>query len=244
MSRAVKPTVTILLALTFAVAHGADKLAVKCSAGKQKAAVKKVGADLKCYQKAAADDVVVDPACLAKADTKFSESIAKIEAKGGCIITGDEAAIDQAADECVADIRGLTPVSPPTCGDGDFPECGGTCPAGQTCLALIVHDTNCSPGQGMSTTCNAVCRCVDASSACDGQPCGRICKRFTRSLQCGGSPLTETCCGNFGARCDATTGDPACCCAATCFEPPFGGGGGNCIQSLVCDASGSAALCQ
>lgn len=242
MSRVLASATTILLALTFAVAQGADD-GVKCSTAKQKAAAKKIGATLKCHQKAAADAVPVDPECLAKVDAKFSEAIAKAEARGGCIVTGDEAALDQACDECVDGIRGLTPTAPPTCGEGTFPQCGGTCPLGQSCQAFIVDSLSCVQGQGQSTTCSSYCACVDPTLACNGQACGRICHRKTRDTQCGGSPLTESCCGDFGGRCNATTGNPACCCAGACFDPPFGNNA-SCIQSIACNATRTASVCQ
>jgi len=245
MSRAFGGLTTIIIVLSLAIApgHAADKAAVKCSTGKQKAAVKKIGIKLKCHQKANAADLPVDQECLAKAETKFSESIAKIEAKGGCIITGDEATIEQAADECVDEINGLTPASPPTCGGTAYPECGGTCPSGQTCQAFLrtSFESGSMGGTGGTSTCAAGCECVDPTIACDGGPCGRICQRHT-NIRSSGNEVTETCCGGFGGRCDTATGSPACCCATSCFEPPFGGGGGHCLAGPTC--SGTQRVCQ
>jgi hypothetical protein len=239
MSASFTPAITImLLALMAGSGQTADKAAVKCSTGKQKAAVKKIGSKLKCHQKANAADLPVDQECLTKAETKFSDTIVKIEAKGGCIITGDEAVIEQAADECIDDIRGLTPVSPPTCGGSGYPECGGTCPAGQACQAMLVttFESGGGGGTGGTETCAATCACVDPTVACNGGPCGRICQRST-IFRSSGPDTTETCCGGFGNRCDATTGNPSCCCTGACFDPPFGGGSGTCLETPSCNGT-------
>src|SRR5262245_13270153 len=56
----------------------------KCSQSKRKAAGKKTSAKLTCHAKAITKGIAVDSTCLAKAEVKFSNSIAKAEAKGGC----------------------------------------------------------------------------------------------------------------------------------------------------------------
>jgi hypothetical protein len=243
MSRAYGAITTmIVLALAAAPARAVDKDAVKCSTGKQKAAVKKIASKLKCQQKANAADLPVDQECLTKAETKFSESIAKVEAKGGCIISGDEAVIEQAADDCIDEINGLTPASPPTCGGTTYPQCGGTCPAGQTCQAFIrtYFESGSGGGTGGTQTCTTSCECVDPTVACNGGPCGSICQQHVNGDQ--GGLTTESCCGGFGNSCNATTGSPACCCAGSCFDPPFGGGSARCLSTPTC--SGTQRVCQ
>ena len=66
MSRAFG-AMAILLTVMVTFGQAVDKAAVKCSTGKQKAAVKKIGSKLKCHQKANAAGLPVDQACLAKA---------------------------------------------------------------------------------------------------------------------------------------------------------------------------------
>src|SRR6185503_18202695 len=144
--------------------HAAVSPAAKCAAAKQKAAVKKVGGKLKCHQKAAATGDPVDADCLAAVEEKFAAAIAKADSKGGCVRTGDAAAIEAAADRCIADIGNETPAEPPTCGATAYPECGGSCPASQRCQAIIStrfasSAGSCSPVQDCSTSC--VCRNID-----------------------------------------------------------------------------------
>ena len=178
MSRAFG-AMAILLTVMVTFGQAVDKAAVKCSTGKQKAAVKKIGSKLKCHQKANAAGLPVDQACLAKAEAKFSDTVTKIDAKGGCIVIGDEAVIEQAADVCVDAIRGLTPANPPTCGDGPYPQCGGTCPAGQACRPVLETKLTdgMGNGEGPTQSCGTVCNCVDPDLACDGAPCASLCMR-------------------------------------------------------------------
>ena len=242
-SQALKATVIVILALTTAAGHGADKLAVKCATAKQKAAVKKLAAKLKCYQKAAADDQTVDQACLTLAETKFGAAIMKADAKGGCVVTGDETAIEQAADACLTSIGSLTPFSHPTCGNTSYPQCGGTCPSGLSCQPYIQLDTECSPGSGGATTCTSSCKCVDPATACNGQPCNQICSVTTTGGTGGcGDTRTEVCCGGLGGFCDTNSG-PSCCCGnQVCYQPPRFAG--ECQQGPSCNATHDQELCQ
>src|SRR5262245_32505830 len=61
--------------------------ALKCVAAKARAAGKKVFEKMKCQQKAYLKRLPVDPACLEKAETRFTVSIAKADAKGPCLGT-------------------------------------------------------------------------------------------------------------------------------------------------------------
>src|SRR6059036_3669202 len=78
----------VLVAGAPLTALGAATPAQKCAAAKRKAAAKKITAELKCYQAAVQAGAVVDANCLATAETKFTQSIAKAEANGGCATTG------------------------------------------------------------------------------------------------------------------------------------------------------------
>jgi hypothetical protein len=80
----------------------------KCSAGKKKCVANKVKAILACYGKAASAGTPVDSSpggCIDKAQTKFDGGtdptkgcFAKLEAKGGCLTTGDTAALETKVD--------------------------------------------------------------------------------------------------------------------------------------------------
>src|SRR5689334_12549099 len=91
------------LVLTAATADRAAAQA-KCQASKAKAAGKKAGAKAKCQSKAISKGDPVDPACSTKAETKFSSSFAKAEAKPPCATTGDAAAIEGKVDAFIADL--------------------------------------------------------------------------------------------------------------------------------------------
>jgi len=120
----------LLLAAGPAAAAAASTPAQKCAAAKHKAAFKKAAAEGQCYQKAFLAGVAVDPACLAKADVKFTTAIAKAETKGGCANVGDVADIRAAVETCVGSISALTPTDLPTCA------LDASCTAGHACVSL------------------------------------------------------------------------------------------------------------
>ncbi len=235
--------VSVVLAVHVGIIHARATPAQKCAAAKQMAAVKKVASKLKCHQKANARGVPVDQACLTTAERKFSEAITKAEsrARGGCAVTGNEAAIEQVCDTCVDDIRNLTPVIPPTCGDGAYPQCGGTCPGGMSCQAFIRVHEKCVQGQGRSKSCSSFCQCVDPATACNGQACGRTCSLDTHDVACGNLD-SAVCCSGLGRACDVVSGSPQCCCATSCSQPV--GTIGACEQGMTCNATGTGTQCQ
>jgi hypothetical protein len=81
-----------------------------CSAGKKKCVLKKAAAILKCHEKAvkAGSPPLADPNCLQKAHDKFDDPakgcFAKLEAKGGCLTTGDTAALEAKVDAYTTDV--------------------------------------------------------------------------------------------------------------------------------------------
>ncbi len=126
--------VTLLTAtLLFAVAaHAATDPADRCTAAKIKAAGKKTESKLKCQATAAQRHMSVDQACLMKAEEKFHAAWMKAEAKGGCVHTQDEGAVEASVDACVGNV--LAAVSP--CGVGPGGVCGGSCPFPLRCFAI------------------------------------------------------------------------------------------------------------
>lgn len=100
-------------------AGAASDPAAKCAATKVQAAGKKAAAKLKCHANAVKKSLAVDGLCLGKAEQKFSDSYAKIEAKGGCTTTGDAASIEAQVDTLVGDVVTALP-------DGGTPE-GAKC---------------------------------------------------------------------------------------------------------------------
>ncbi len=83
----------------------------KCQAKKKLCVAKKQQCLLGCHAKAEAKGLAVDGTCLAKCTAKFDGGVnpakgcfAKLEAKGGCIKTGDTAAAEAIADAYVTNV--------------------------------------------------------------------------------------------------------------------------------------------
>jgi plastocyanin len=118
-----------------AIPSGGTKDGGKCASSKLKAAGIKAMAKLLCNAKAATKNIPVDPACLTKANTNLTKAFAKAEKKGGCVTTGDAAAVEQAVDALVAQV-----VSQLTAGGG---------PTTTTTTTTVATTTT---GSGPSTT--------------------------------------------------------------------------------------------
>jgi len=95
--------------------HAAPTAAQKCAIAKNKAASKKLGSKLKCYQKGIAASTSPDSTCLAKAEVKFSVAAAKADLAGGCAVTGDASVLEGIVDRQVEAVAGFTPVAVPVC---------------------------------------------------------------------------------------------------------------------------------
>jgi hypothetical protein len=127
-----KQLVLLGMCLVAIRATAAEDPAARCAADKIKAVAKKTSAKLKCH--AASKSPSVESKCLAKAAEKFSTTWTRIEARGGCTVTGDEQAVESKVDDYVTDV--VTSVSR-ACGDlGGV--CGGGCPTGLRCFAIGV----------------------------------------------------------------------------------------------------------
>jgi hypothetical protein len=94
----------LALILTTASVAPAAQTAEACKAAKVKAASTATVSKLKCHATAAKKGVAVDTQCLVDADTKFSVAFVKIEAKGGCSPSGDQADYTSAIDAFVEDV--------------------------------------------------------------------------------------------------------------------------------------------
>jgi hypothetical protein len=180
---------TILLLVLAGPALAGPTPAGKCAAAKSNAASRKIAAKLKCSQKAYLAGTSVDPDCLSRADEKFTGAIAKVEAKGGCVVTGDATRLEAAADTCVGSVDTLTPALP-TCG-ADLSQCNASaCPAGSTCEVVFGGPCQCVPSPPCSGSaapaCNGDCGpgsvCVDLSGSC-------ACTTPCPALACGASPV-------------------------------------------------------
>jgi hypothetical protein len=144
------------------LANAATDPGVACAVSKQKAAAKKLSAKVKCHGTALKKGIAVDAECLTKAEGKFNDSFTKAEDKGGCVTTGDTAAIEATIDATLANLLAALPSAP-----------AAVCQAGDAaaCLAFAVPDSDCenccfSVGDPCSLDCLAAsaAACTDAPS--------------------------------------------------------------------------------
>ncbi len=91
-----------------------DKAAVKCASTKIKAAGTKAEDRIKCHATSFGKGQAIDPTCLNRADIKFLKAFQKADAKGGCSVTGDVAAIEAIVDGLVDDVVARLVPSNPT----------------------------------------------------------------------------------------------------------------------------------
>jgi hypothetical protein len=161
--------------------------AQKCAIAEQKAAVKKLGAKLKCHQQALLAGTAVDSACLDKAETKFNDAIAKAEAPGGCAVSGGGPDLESAVDACVVSILSRTPATTTTttsttttstlpfysCANPNGGLCGGSCPPGFSCTNLGGQSCACEANTLCGTNvCNGTC---PSPAACYPSFAGCLC---------------------------------------------------------------------
>lgn len=90
--------------VTVSVALAGPTPAQRCASAKLKAGSKKAAAKIKCHDKAILTGGAVDPACLGRAEEKFTAAFAKAELKGGCATTGDASAVEALIDGFVDDV--------------------------------------------------------------------------------------------------------------------------------------------
>ena len=84
----------------------------KCGTDKMKIASKKATDRTRCFEKAVQKSAPVDPGCLSKADVKLLAAFQNIEARGGCVFTGDAHAVEAGIDSAVgAFVTALDPGS-------------------------------------------------------------------------------------------------------------------------------------
>jgi phosphohistidine phosphatase SixA len=109
------PVVRSLLALSLyllvtPVAHAAVTPAHKCSANKLDATARALVAHAACEARALQKNTTVRAGCHESADRRLGTAFARIEARGGCLFTGDEEAVDGAIDAIVGGlVAGQTP---------------------------------------------------------------------------------------------------------------------------------------
>ncbi len=117
-SRVVGSVVSLLVLLwatpghaVFDLAHtGSTTLSApprsECTSKKLEIAGKKLRDEMNCHSKAVNKGEPLDGECLSKVETKFSETWAKEEGKGGCLTTGDAAGIEGTIDGFIGEVVG------------------------------------------------------------------------------------------------------------------------------------------
>jgi cysteine-rich repeat protein len=215
-----------VLALALATgAHAQDK----CGATKMKAAGKKAAGRAGCYAKSLARAEPVDPACLAKADAKFTTAYQKADAKGPCLTTNDAPQIEDMIDACTANILSALRQN---CGDGALQ---GT----EAC-----DDGNATNGDG----CSGVCT-VETAFNCTGEPsvctttCGDGVHGGPEACDDGnvadGDGCSSTCSIEPGYGC---TGQPSVCVPMVCGDAVITGSE-TCDDGNVADGDGCSSAC-
>jgi hypothetical protein len=160
---------TVGLFATVALARAAADPAAKCVAGKNKAATAALGASLECHRKALIAGADVDPACLEATAVRFATAFQKVEARGGCAVTGNGLALALATEICLAEIVAKTPVTVTTtttlpCLHLTQVGCGaGACAPTAVCNLSIDHATVCGHRSSF--------RCVTQADCPPGWPC-------------------------------------------------------------------------
>jgi hypothetical protein len=119
-----------------------DPAAVRCAFAKMRAALKKATALNVCLREALASNTAPDPACLDAVDARFHATFEKLDARGGCVLTGDANRIGRLVNQFSIDlVRGLDGTCLPA-----GSSCGGVltpCCAGLSCEAEIGEDATC-----------------------------------------------------------------------------------------------------
>ena len=225
----VNAIIAALMPSTTTTTAAVNAAATRCKVDKMAAAGTYDGCLLSTIARATRTGAVADlTRCNATYGTKWQQ--AERRAAGACLTTGDQAAI---ATQVNADVNAIiaalmpstttttTSVTTTTLGCGNYPGCGGACPAGESCWAKV--------GPGLAQTC----ACLPATST----PCGSTGGSAVASPTCGGAcPPGETCSTSafsesLLAQCGCIpSGQPAC----LSFSGPCGGRA--CPNGLSCGA--------
>ena len=77
----------------------------RCAAGKQQTIAEAAAAKLGCYEDAfRREPGIVEASCYARPEAQYAYQFARLEANGGCLTTGDDAALEAKIDAFVADM--------------------------------------------------------------------------------------------------------------------------------------------
>ncbi len=172
MKRSWMVLATVALVAWSGIGLAASDPVAKCAASKVQSTGKKASSKLKCHSKAVGKAVAVDPLCLGKAETKFSEAFSKAESKGGCATVGDAPALEALVDDFVADVVGALPS-------------GGT-KAGQKCAAGKIKEAGKKADAKLKCHSKAIGKSVDVDPGCLQKAEDKFLKAFGKAETKGG----------------------------------------------------------
>jgi len=183
--------------------------AEKCAAAKLNAAAKKMAAKLRCYQKAVAANGRLHPNCLVVAEATFAAAFARAEARGGCVTTGDAAAIEMEVDADVAAL--VSALSPVTITTTPTTASTATTTSTTTTTLAMTSTTTTAPACLLGSSCGAcgsgTCRPdvegvnICAGGLCLGGPC-------TADADCGAGMVCIVFLTEFGSSTTCCTDCP------------------------------------
>lgn len=170
--------------------------AQRCAADKLRAAAKKAQGLLSCHASAVSKGQTADPACLQRAIAKFEAKFVKIEARGGCVTSGDVGTIEGHVDAFVATLVDALPATTTSTTSTTTTSC-------PTSTALYCGVNGCG-GVGPPALCPTGQTCDPDSCSCVGPPvaCGDTRKPICQYGEC---PPGLTC-----------QSDPSSCNACSC----------------------------
>jgi hypothetical protein len=183
---------TLVLATVFALVGGSTSAHAqnKCQGAKIKDAVKKAACIGVLQAKRVATGKAIDPAKLAKCQTKLGTAYSKLEGKGDCGTTGDATAIEAKVDAFVLDLVDELDLGSSSCPGVPCAPPGAECSVDGDCCSNSCNPPLCNtattPG-GCCTTSNdcafgascagGTCQCIPNGGSCadNSQCCSNNC---------------------------------------------------------------------
>jgi hypothetical protein len=161
----------------------------KCDSKKLSAATKKAAGKAGCQAKAAKKGEAADPACLQKAEDKFTTALGKAEGGDDCTSTGQAATLENAVDAFIADlVAELTAAGTPTTTT--------TQPGSSTTTTTNPHVCGNGVVEGPAETCDDG-NAVDENTVDPLPP--DACPSTCRILSCNSTPATFSVSVNFSS---------------------------------------------
>jgi hypothetical protein len=176
----------------------------RCAAAKMRAAARKAKGLVQCHVSAVDDGGSADAGCLAKVQQRFVTTWARIEARGGCVTTGDLDDIEAIVDAFVAFLTSMLPASTTTSfGPATTSTSSTTVTVTSSCPPLTAFYCGvggcgpfppplCPPG----LTCDLqTCTCVGPAIPCGDLHNPNFCRwgECPSGMTCGADPTSTSC---------------------------------------------------